>query len=65
MKKSKKAPESKSASETAFMKLFEDGLKDIYWVEKQLTKAIAKMIKKTESPELVAALKEHLKVTEN
>lgn len=44
--------------------LFEDELKDIYWAEKALTKAIPKMIKKATSKELVAALKDHLKVTE-
>jgi ferritin-like metal-binding protein YciE len=56
--------EQSSAAETAFKKLFEDGLKDIYWVEKALTKAIPKMIKKTTSDELVNALEEHLTVTE-
>jgi ferritin-like metal-binding protein YciE len=54
-----------STGEKAFIKLFEDGLKDIYWAEKELTKAIPKMIKKATSEELVAALEEHLKVTEN
>jgi ferritin-like metal-binding protein YciE len=51
-------------SEESFTKLFEDGLKDIYWVEKALTKAIPKMIKKATSEELVAALEEHLSITE-
>jgi ferritin-like metal-binding protein YciE len=54
----------REATELAFGKFFEDGLKDIYWVEKQLTKAIPKMIKKTTSEELIAALEEHLAVTE-
>jgi ferritin-like metal-binding protein YciE len=45
------------------MKLFEDGLKDIYWAEKALTKAIPKMIKNATSTELVAALKNHLEET--
>jgi ferritin-like metal-binding protein YciE len=54
----------REAAELAFGKLFEDGLKDIYWVEKQLTKAIPKMIKKTTSEELISALEEHLAVTE-
>jgi ferritin-like metal-binding protein YciE len=54
-----------SAGEQAFMKLFEDGLKDIYWVEKALTKAIPKMIKESTSEELISALEEHLTVTEN
>jgi ferritin-like metal-binding protein YciE len=71
MKKTKAAASRKKQTENnhadtenAFMKLFEDGLKDMYWVEKALTKAIPKMIKKTTSPELVDALKEHLDVTE-
>jgi ferritin-like metal-binding protein YciE len=45
--------------------LFEMELKDIYWAEKALTKAIPKMIKKATSEELVGALEEHLAVTEN
>jgi len=44
--------------------LFEDELKDIYWAEKALTKAIPKMIKNTTSEELETALKEHLAITE-
>jgi ferritin-like metal-binding protein YciE len=35
------------------MKLFEDGLKDMYWAENALTKAIPKMIKKATSSELI------------
>src|SRR6185436_4516661 len=50
-------------AENAFRKLFEDGLKDIYWVEKTLTKAIPKMIKKAISEDLKAGLEEHLNVT--
>ena len=42
------------------MKLFEDELKDIYWAEKALIKAIPKMIKNATSEELVGALKSHL-----
>jgi ferritin-like metal-binding protein YciE len=45
------------------MKLFEHGLKDMYWVEKSLTRSIPKMIKKAESEELQSALEEHLTVT--
>lgn len=44
--------------------LFEDSLKDIYWAEKALTKALPKMIKKATSEELVAALTDHLAVTQ-
>ena len=46
------------------MKLFEDELKDIYWAEKALTKAIPKMIKKATSEELIEALENHLQETE-
>ena len=53
-----------SHAEQAFMKLFEDSLKDIYWVENQLTKAIPKMIANATSNELVAALEDHLAVTQ-
>jgi len=46
-----------------FRDLFEDELKDIYWAEKALTKAIPKMIKNTTTPELAQALEDHLEVT--
>lgn len=39
--------------------LFEDELKDIYWAEKALTKAIPKMIKK----QLPKNWWQHLKIT--
>ena len=45
------------------MKLFEDQLKDIYWTEKALTKAIPKMIKNATSEELIGALEHHLAET--
>jgi ferritin-like metal-binding protein YciE len=45
------------------MKLFEDQLKDIYWAEKALTKAIPKMIKNATSEELIDALENHLSET--
>jgi len=44
--------------------LFVDELKDIYWAEKALTKAIPKMIKNATSEELVTALEEHLEATQ-
>src|SRR6185436_1700373 len=46
------------------MKLFEDELKDVYWSEKALTKAIPKMIKNATSEELIEALENHLAETE-
>ncbi|HEY1039756.1 MAG TPA: ferritin-like domain-containing protein [Bacteroidia bacterium] len=50
--------------ESKLMKLFEDSLKDIYWAEKALTKALPKMAKNATSEDLVAAIKEHLQETE-
>jgi ferritin-like metal-binding protein YciE len=63
------ARETKSGSKeqhesNKLQELFMDELKDIYWAEKALLKAIPKMIKKASSEELQAALKDHLKVTE-
>lgn len=46
-------------------KLFTDELKDIYWAEKALVKAIPKMIKKATSEELIQALESHLAETED
>lgn len=55
-------PSSDAAS--GLMELFEDSLKDIYWAEKALTKAIPKMGKNATSAELIDALNMHLKETE-
>ena len=43
--------------------LFVDELKDIYDAEKQLTKALPKMAKAAQSPELRASFEEHLEIT--
>lgn len=45
-------------------KFFYDSLKDIYWAEKHLTKAIPKMMRAATNEGLIAALEEHLDVTE-
>ena len=62
-----KEKQSKSANaplqSSTLMKLFEDELKDIYWAEKALTKAIPKMVKNATSPELKEALESHLEQT--
>lgn len=50
--------------ESKLMELFEDELKDIYWAEKALTKALPKMAKNATSPELAEAIQNHLKETE-
>jgi ferritin-like metal-binding protein YciE len=46
------------------MKLFEEGLKDIYGSEKMLTKAIYEMMINATSKELIVVLVNHLKETE-
>lgn len=61
--KSSNTSESGSMQESQLMKLFEDELKDIYWAEKALTKAIPKMIKNATSEDLIAALESHLEET--
>lgn len=55
------APKS---DETMLRELFLDELKDIYWAEKHLTKALPKLRKAATSQELAAAFEEHLAVTE-
>jgi ferritin-like metal-binding protein YciE len=55
-------PKSNAAS--GLTELFEDGLKDIYWAEKALIKAIPLMAKNATSPELIDALNHHLIETE-
>ena len=54
---------SKGMQSSQLMKLFEEELKDIYWAEKALTKAIPKMIKNATSKELIQALEDHLEET--
>lgn len=54
---------AKPDAATGLRDLFEDSLKDIYWAEKALTKALPKMIKNATAEELVAAITDHLEVT--
>jgi ferritin-like metal-binding protein YciE len=44
--------------------LFLDGLKDIYYAEKKITKALPKMAKAAQGEEVVAAFEKHLAETE-
>jgi ferritin-like metal-binding protein YciE len=44
--------------------LFAHGLKDIYYAENQILKALPKLIKSTTNPQLRKGLKDHLKETE-
>ncbi len=57
------AAKAKSDAATALNELFEAQLKDIYWAEKALTKAIPKMIKNATDEDLIGALEDHLSVT--
>lgn len=45
--------------------LFVESLKDIYWAEKALTKALPKMAKNASAEKLAAAINDHLEVTKN
>ena len=56
---------AKSDAAQGLRALFVDELKDIYWAEKALTKALPKMIKNATTDELVDALKAHLDETKN
>ena len=62
-KKSSGASASKS-EETMLKELFIGELKDIYWAEKHLVKALPKMRKAATSEELATAFEEHLAVTQ-
>ena len=43
--------------------LFVDSLKDIYWAEKALTKALPKMAQNATNENLITAINEHLEIT--
>ncbi len=53
-----------SEGNTQLDKLFTDTLKDIYWAEKQLLKALPKMQKNATTDELKSAIEEHITQTE-
>ena len=61
-----KAPEQTTdVQESALNELFIDELKDIYWAEKHLAKALPKMAKAATSDELRTAIENHLAETEH
>jgi ferritin-like metal-binding protein YciE len=62
--KAKKSSSTMQSEETMLRELFIDELKDIYWAEKHLTKALPKMKKAATSEELANAFEEHLEVTQ-
>ena len=56
--------EKQQQTNTMLEKFMIDSLKDIYWAEKHLTKALPKLQKAATSEELKQALQDHLTVTE-
>lgn len=64
--KAKKAPETTdNVEDSALNELFLDELKDIYWAEKHLAKALPKMAKAATSEDLRGAIENHIAETEN
>jgi ferritin-like metal-binding protein YciE len=62
---SRKSSSKSSSSSEDLKKIFEEELKDMYWAEKHLTKALPKMAKAATSEELQDAFEEHLQQTED
>lgn len=59
----KKTPAKADATKN-LSDLYEDGLKDIYWAEKNLLKALPKMEKNATNPQLKKSIVSHMKETE-
>lgn len=59
----RRAMSNASANGSLLEEYFIDGLKDIYWAEKALTKALPRMSKAATSNELKKAIDQHLEVT--
>jgi ferritin-like metal-binding protein YciE len=62
--RSSKAESGAENATSQLEKLFTDSLKDLYWAEKHLIKALPKMKKKATTDELKSAIEEHLAQTE-
>jgi ferritin-like metal-binding protein YciE len=58
--KKKAAPKKDPVSNSKLQEFFIDSLKDIYWAEKHLTKALPKMQKAVTTPQLQEAIEDHL-----
>lgn len=56
---------AKSSAADGLRELFVDSLKDIYWAEKALTKALPKMQKNATNKNLIDAIGSHLEETKN
>ena len=63
--KSKTAPASKEENQSMLEEFFVEEIRDIYWAEKHLTKALPKMEKAASSEELATAFADHLAVTKD
>jgi ferritin-like metal-binding protein YciE len=61
--KTGKSSEKQNNHHSELHDLFVDGLKDLYWAEKALTKALPKLAKKAFSPALIEGLTSHLEET--
>jgi ferritin-like metal-binding protein YciE len=64
-KKSESTTKTKPNAAMNLRDLLIDGLKDIYWAEKALTKALPKMVQNATASDLAYALKNHLEETKN
>ncbi|MFD2873751.1 ferritin-like domain-containing protein [Mucilaginibacter ximonensis] len=60
----KAAPQRTPEAESALKELFIDELKDIYWAEQHLVKALPKMMKGATSDDLKNTIQQHLTETE-
>lgn len=63
--KTKTSAQTTEVEDSALNELFIDELKDIYWAEKHLVKALPKMAKAATSEKLRTAIESHLAETEN
>jgi ferritin-like metal-binding protein YciE len=63
-KRKSSASTATASSNTQLEKLFHDSLKDIYWAEKHLLKALPKMQKNATTEQLQDAIEEHITQTE-
>lgn len=63
IKKDANKRSSKNNEANPLRKLFLQGLKDIYWAESELIKALPKLAQQSTSDKLKAALQEHLEQT--
>ena len=59
----KLSTKTNEATISPLKELFIDGIRDLFWAENHLVKALPKMISATTSPELAAALEAHLTET--